>query len=102
MKVTIQSIHFTAADRLKAYTQKKCDKLDQFFDRITEGIVTLKLQQEVKDANKYAEIKLIVPGDVLIATEQAQTFEAAVDLATDKLKLQLKKYKEKLRSREVI
>ncbi|RMG69230.1 MAG: ribosome-associated translation inhibitor RaiA [Bacteroidetes bacterium] len=102
MKVTIQSIHFTAADRLKSYIQKKCDKLDQFFDRIIEGTVVLKVQQEVKNANKHVEIKLMVPGDLLIAKEEAKTFEAAVDLATDKLKLQLKKYKEKIRSREAI
>ena len=98
MKVTIQSIHFTAADPLKAYIQKKCDKLDQFFDRIQEGEVRLKLQNEVKGANKLAEIKLLVPNDVLLVSEQGKTFEEAVDIAVDKMKVQLKRYKGKLRT----
>ena len=98
MKITIQSLHFTAADRLKSYIQKKCDKLDQFFDRIMEGKVSLKVQHEVKNANKWVEIKLKVPGDILIAREEGRTFEEAVDLAADTMKTQLKKYKGKLRA----
>ncbi len=98
MKLNIQSIHFTAADRLKDYVQKKCTKLDHFFDRILEGDVYLKLQNDVKGANKLVEIKLRVPGDILIAKEQAKTFEAATDLVTDKLRQQLIRYKEKMRA----
>ena len=48
MKVTIQAIHFKAADRLKDYIQEKSGKLDHFFDRITSGEVTLKLRREQK------------------------------------------------------
>ena len=99
MKVIIHSIHFTAADRLKTYVQNKCEKLDRFFDRIVEATVRLKLQNEVKGANKLVEITLSVPGDTLVATEKGKTFEEATDLATDKLKAQLKKYKGKMRVR---
>lgn len=99
MKVIIHSIHFTAAEKLKSYVQKKCEKLNQFYDRITDATVRLKLQNEVKGANKLVEITLGVPGDTLIATEKGSTFEEATDLATDKLKTQLKKYKGKLRTR---
>ena len=99
MRITIQSIHFTAADRLKEYIQKKCDKLDQFFDNIIEGKVNLKVQNENKGANKLVEILVAVPGDTLISKEMGATFEEATDLATDKLKVQLKKYKERMRAR---
>jgi len=98
MKLNMQSIHFTASSRLKDYIQKKCDKLDHFFDRIIEGEVYLKLQKELKDADKQVEIKLYVPGSTLIAKENAKTFEAATDLVIDKLKGQLVRYKEKLRA----
>ncbi|MEZ4828558.1 MAG: ribosome-associated translation inhibitor RaiA [Bacteroidia bacterium] len=99
MKITIQSIHFDAADRLKDYIQKKCDKLDQFFDRIIDGEVTLKLQNEIKGGNKFAEVKVNVPGDTLLATESGQTFEEAIDLCTDKIKEQLRRYKGKAKGR---
>ncbi len=98
MKVIIQSLHFTAADPLKEYIQKKCDKLDQFYDRILDGLVTLKVQQEVKSANKLVEVQLNVPGENLIAKEQGSSFEEATDLVMEKLKIQLKKHKEKLRT----
>ena len=51
MKITIQSIHFDASARLKTYIEKKCNKLDQFYDRITEGTITLKVQNEMKPNN---------------------------------------------------
>lgn len=98
MKLNIQSIHFTAASRLTDHIQKKCDKLDVFFDRIIEGEVFLKLKNEEKGANKLVEIKLHVPGDTLVAKENAKTFEAATDLVVGKLKSQLVKYKEKMRT----
>lgn len=98
MKTTIQALHFTAADRLKSYIQKKCDKLDHFFDRIQEATVSLKVQHEVKSANKWVEVKLKVPGDILIAREEGKTFEEAVDLAVDNMKMQIKRYKGKLRA----
>ena len=37
MKLTIQSVNFTAADRLKTFISEKTEKLDQFFDRIVDG-----------------------------------------------------------------
>jgi putative sigma-54 modulation protein len=98
MKVIIQSLHFTASEALKGYIQKKCDKLDQFYDRILDGHITLKVQQEVKNANKRVDVQLNVPGENLIAGEQGSSFEEATDLVMEKLKAQLKKHKEKLRT----
>ncbi len=98
MKLTIQSIHFDASDRLKDYIQRKSNKLDTYFDRITDGEVTLKLQHEVKGANKLVEMKLRVPGDTLVASEKGAKFEEAMDLVTAKLKTQLLKYKEKMKA----
>jgi putative sigma-54 modulation protein len=98
MTLRIQSIHFDATEQLQAYIQKKCDKLDQFFDRITEGEVFLKVSKPAAKQNKIVEIKLFVPGDTLVATDQADTFEAATDQTVAKLKSQLIKYKEKMRA----
>lgn len=99
MKLQMQSIHFTAADHLKEYTEEKVSKLDQFFDRITDGEVFFKLQNEVPGANKLVEVKINVPGETLVASEQGQSFEEAVDLAVAKVKSQLLRYKGKLKER---
>ena len=46
MKLDIQSIHFDADEKLLDFIQKKCDKLETFFDRITDGEVFLRLEKK--------------------------------------------------------
>jgi putative sigma-54 modulation protein len=95
MKITVQSIHFNADKRLLDFIQKKCDKLDQFFDSIISGEVYLKLENVEDEANKIAEIKLLVPGTQLFAKYQCKTFEEATDLAVESLSKQVAKHKQK-------
>jgi putative sigma-54 modulation protein len=49
-------------------------------------------------ANKTVELKIFVPGNTLFSQADAPTFEAATDEATEGLKRQIKKHKEKLTS----
>jgi putative sigma-54 modulation protein len=99
MKLQVHSIHFDADRKLVAYIQKKVNKLDTFYDRLLDGEVFLRLNNEGTD-NKTVEIKLNVPGSQLFAIEKARSFEAATDLATDALRIQLKKFKTKLRNKK--
>jgi putative sigma-54 modulation protein len=55
------------------------------------------IKPQAKD-NKEIEIKVNVPGETFIAKAHADTFEAATDLAVDKVKGQLKAFKEKLKA----
>lgn len=96
MKVSVQSIHFDADIKLLEFIQKKCDKLDVFFDRIIDANVYLKVEKHEPKQNKFVEIKVHVPGETLHASEFGTTFEEATDFCTEKLKGQLKKFKEKL------
>lgn len=98
MKLQIQSIHFDADHKLIDYIQKKCDKLDQFFDKIIDGQVYLRVEKQGEHSLKSVEIKLIVPGETLLVKQEAFTFEEAVDVSTENLKRQVKRYKEKLRA----
>jgi putative sigma-54 modulation protein len=95
MKLQVHSIHFDADSKLVEFIQKKVDKLETFYDRLVDGEVFLRINNEGVD-NKTVEIKVKVPGSQLFAKEQARSFEAATDLATEALRNQLKKYKEKL------
>jgi putative sigma-54 modulation protein len=97
MKLQVHSIHFDADPKLIDFIQKKVDKLETFYDRLVDGEVFLRLNNEGIE-NKTVEIKLRVPGSHLFAKEQARSFEAATDLATDALRNQLKKFKTKLKS----
>jgi len=95
MKLQIQSIHFDADKKLLDFIQKKLNKLDTYFDRITGGDVYLRLEND-DIANKLVHIKLFLPGSSIMAKEQGSSFEEAVDLATESLKRQLSKQKERM------
>lgn len=99
MKITVQSIHFNADQKLLEFIQKKVDKLDQYFDQIISGEVYLKLENVDDEANKISEIKLIVPGVTMFAKEQCKTFEEATDLAIESLRKQITKHKDKTREK---
>jgi putative sigma-54 modulation protein len=100
MKLKVQSIHFNADKKLVNFIQKKIDKLETYFDRMVDGEVFLRLNNEGAD-NKTVEIKLNLPGNQLFATEKARSFEAATDQATEALKNQLKKFKTKVKNGRV-
>ena len=99
MKINTTSIHFDADQKLIEYIEKKTTKLDQFFDRIIDAHIYLKLENSGQVRDKIVEIKLLVPGDTLMATEVSKTFEASTDAAIDNMKRQLNRYKERLQAK---
>jgi len=100
MKLQVHSIHFDADQKLVDFIQRKLNKLETFYDRLVDGEVFLRLNNEGIE-NKTVEIKLNIPGTQLFATEKARSFEAAADLAATALRMQLKKFKTKLRDGRV-
>ncbi len=99
MKVVNQAVNFNADAKLLEFVAKKMNKLEQYFDNIIMADVFLKVEQTSEKENKIVEIKLEIPGNDLIAKKKAKTFEEAVAEASDSLKRQLMKKKEKLRAR---
>ena len=95
MKLQVHSIHFDADIKLIDFIQKKLNKLETFYDRLVDGEVFLRLNNEGVE-NKTVEIKVRVPGNQLFAVEKARSFEAATDLAADALRMQLTRFKTKL------
>ena len=99
MNINTTSIHFEADQKLIDHIQKKTTKLDQFFDRIIDAHVYLKLENSGQVRDKIVEMKLMVPGDILMATEVSKTFEASLDAAIDNMKRQLNRYKERIQNK---
>ena len=99
MKIQLTAVHFDADQKLVDYIDKKTAKLGQFFDRITDAQVFLKLENSGQVRDKIVELKLMVPGDTLVATEISKTFEAATDAAVDNMKRQLNRHKEKVQDK---
>ncbi len=99
MKVETRAIHFSADQKLVVLIQKKLQKLEQFFDRILAAEVVMKLENSGKIKDKVMEIKIKVPGNLIITKEKHKTFEAAIDTSVDALKKQLLKHKARVRKK---
>ncbi len=95
MKVNIKSIDFKASDDLIAYGEKKVARLFRYLDNIISCDINLKLDSADNRENKVADIRLIIPGNDLIASSQNTSFEAAISAAAEALERQIEKYKTK-------
>ena len=98
MNIKIESIHFDADQKLLDFIRRKLGKLEQYFDRIIRMEVTLKLENSGQVKDKVVEVKIDVPGELLVAKGISKSFEAATDEVSDVAKRQLIRHKEKVRS----
>lgn len=96
MDVKVNSVNFTADQKLVTFVNEKVNKLQLFFDNIIKGEVFLKVDKDQEKENKLAEIRILLPGKELFAKKQCRTFEEATDLAVEALRRQVKKHKGKL------
>ena len=94
MDIRIQAIHFDATEQLKAFIQKKLEKLNRFADDIQAAEVVLKVVKPEVSNNKEASIKLKVNGADFFVDKTGNSFEESVDLCIDVLKRKLEKHKE--------
>jgi len=101
MKIKVQAVDFKADKELLDFVQKKMDKLDQFYDKIIDGVVYLKLGNKSDKENKLSEIKVMVPGDELVVKKKASSFEASIDSCTESLRRMLRKKNEKVKGHTV-
>lgn len=100
MNINLNAVHFTPDQKLVSFANKKINKLDTFFEGIISAELTLKVLKPETADNKIAEIKLSIPSNgYLFAKKEADTFEEAIDLATDAIRRQLSKFKEKLKEK---
>lgn len=98
VNVKISAVHFDADKKLIEFIQERVNKLTQYYDKIIDSEVILKLENTSSSENKIVEIKLMIPGNDAFAKKQCKSFEEATDVAVEALRRQLKKHKEKLKN----
>ncbi|MBR4387737.1 MAG: ribosome-associated translation inhibitor RaiA [Prevotella sp.] len=99
MEIKIQSIHFDATEKLEAFIQKKVEKLQKAYEDVQNVEVQLKVVKPATALNKEAGLTVAVPGSKLYVEKTCDSFEEAIDQCVDAMKVQLTKFKEKLRNR---
>lgn len=97
MKTQIHSIKFDADQKLIDFIERRLNKLQGIYERITSVEVFLKLNN-LGVENKTVEIKVNLPGSQLFSKHEAKSFEEAADSSLDSVRRQLTKLKEKRQS----
>jgi ribosomal subunit interface protein len=95
----ISGIHNDLTDEVEQYVRKKIGPLDRYIPKklrkSTHADVKLKQASTKKKLNCTCEVIVHLPKETIIITETETTMLAAIDVAEDKLKVRLKKYKDK-------
>ncbi len=99
MEIKIQAIHFDATEKLQEFIDKKVTKLEKTFEDIQKVDVQCKLVKPATAQNKVVSMTVTVPGQTLFVEKTSDTFEESTDLCVDTMRVQLQKFKEKLRDR---
>ena len=97
MNVNFQSVNYTADTKLVEFTQKRVKKITQYYDQIVDVFVYTKVENSSNKINKFAELKIGIPGDDVIVKKTAKSFEDAINQAADSAERVLKRRKEKQR-----
>jgi putative sigma-54 modulation protein len=98
MKLLIQGNNITVTDAIHDYVQQKLEKAVKHFHTITTTIdVHLSVERNARITNKHkAEVTVHANGTVIRAQEGSDNLYASIDLVSDKIARQLRKYKERL------
>jgi len=95
MNITIQTLGFTAKQELTGFVHEKLERLSHFYDKIISSEVCFSVDKSDTKENKVCNIRLVIPGNDLLATHQCKTFEEATTLAVEALERQIEKRKTK-------
>jgi putative sigma-54 modulation protein len=95
MQVNITARHLRLTPAISDYVQKKLEKTKRFLDKLIWAQVVL----DVSKNRHSAELIIHAAGHTFTAKEESADLYAAIDLASDNIDEQLRRYKERKRSR---
>ncbi len=101
MRITVRTHHVAITPALKEYAEKKAEKLKRFFENIQEVLIELDISDaSAERSRQVASAVLKCSGSTIRATETSESMYASIDQLLDKLGIQLRKHKEKLKDRQ--
>ncbi len=93
MVIEFTARHFKAPDQLRTYAENEMERLNRYYDRITQGQIILAHEHNVYSV----EINVSVPTDKLNVKESSDNITKSIDRAVDTMVTRIKKYKDKLK-----
>jgi len=97
MKLLIQGNNIEVTEAIHNYVLEKLEKAVKHFETITSKVdVHLSVERNERIPNRHkAEVTVHANGAVIRAQEGSENLYASIDLVSDKIARQLRKYKEK-------
>ena len=92
MDIQFSARHFNASAGLQDRIQEEMDKLAKFYPNITNASVILDHEVEHQ---RHCEISVNITGSVVVASADEDNMGKAVDVALERVKVQLKKANDK-------
>ena len=99
MKIDIQSPGLAPNQELENFVQEEVEKFFHLYKEIISSEVCLSLYSSSTKENKHCRMRLVIPGNDLLATAKCRTFEEAIALSAEALEKQINKRKTKMRRR---
>jgi ribosomal subunit interface protein len=125
LRLNITARHAELSEEVKALAREKVGRLEKYSDRVTQAQLVLcpdfvarrgegapvpddeepagrsERSDDVSGRVATAELVMAVPRErsPLVVHARGESFQAAIDLAVDKMERRLRKYKEKLKDR---
>lgn len=90
-----RAVNYKADIKLKEFTKEKIEKLSQFYNQIIGVFVFTKVENNSDGVNKWAELKIAIPGDDIIVKKKCRTFEEAIHTSVKSAERILKRKKGK-------
>ena len=99
MKINARGQKIKVTDAIQAHTEEKLKKLDKYFDTPEE--ITANVLIKVKGKDQTVEVTIPTKKFILRGEETNNDLYAAIDLVTDKLEIQIRKNKTRLKKKNV-
>ncbi|MEA5532608.1 ribosome hibernation-promoting factor, HPF/YfiA family [Crocosphaera sp. XPORK-15E] len=98
MKLLIQGNNIDVTEAIHDYVQQKLEKAVKHYQTLTTKVdVHLSVERNARISDKHkAEVTVYANGTVIRAQEGSESLYASIDLVSDKIVRQLRKYKERI------
>jgi putative sigma-54 modulation protein len=101
VELVITSRNLEVNDSLRALVRPKIERLARYLEFVREGEVEIAHERTRTAGDRYVvQVTLHANGVIIRAEERAADIRSAVDAVTDKLQIQLTRYKERLQQRK--
>ena len=97
MKILIHGKNIDLTSALKGYTESKIKRATHHYkDIVKEADIHLSIEKNPKISSQNAEVTIFANGTVIRAEEKSDNLYSSIDLVSNKLCRQLRKYKERI------